>query len=197
MASHTIEEPPIQRAHVYSHKPGQIVRKSQTEVTPFVRQLLMNLSEAGFCYAPRYLGTDSQGQEILQRPAGEIGVPGNSWSNTQLVAVAALLRAYHDATASMTTRGDSEVICHGAPGPENVILRNGIPYAFIGFDGAHPGSRLSDLAYAAVHWLEIGSQDPNDIRVYDNIELFAYAYGEIHPISLVTAIGRLRPRAAR
>ena len=41
---------------------------------------------------------------------------------------------------------------HGDPGPFNTIFENGMPAAFIDWDGARPGAWMTDLAYLAWTW---------------------------------------------
>ena len=65
----------------------------------------------GFDGAPRFLGTDERGREVLSYIAGEAAIePYPEWALTDdaLVSVAELLRRYAEAVASSTrpaTRG--------------------------------------------------------------------------------------------
>lgn len=45
-----------------------------------------------------------------------------------------------------------EVMCHGDFAPYNVVLNGSDAVGIIDFDTLHPGSRLSDVAYAVYRW---------------------------------------------
>ena len=75
------------------------------------------------------------------------------------MAAARLLRQLHDATQDCPLRSEHEVLCHGDASPCNCVFVEGVPSAFIDFDGAHPGSRLEDLGYAAWLWIDIGNDE--------------------------------------
>jgi Ser/Thr protein kinase RdoA (MazF antagonist) len=57
-----------------------------------------------------------------------------------LDAAARVLRALHDAIQVSDLRGSSEVVCHGDVSPCNAVFRDGLPYAWIDFDAASPGT---------------------------------------------------------
>lgn len=77
----------------------------------------------------------------------------------QWLAAARLLRLFHDATTDCELKGECEVVCHGDPTPTNYVLRDGMPFALIDFDGARPGKREEDVGYAAWMWLDIGEPE--------------------------------------
>jgi aminoglycoside phosphotransferase (APT) family kinase protein len=110
-------------------------------------------------FAPRFLGIDDQQRDILSYLRGEVPAELGTFSDSQLDAAARLLRALHDATSSSPLRGIHEVVCHGDASPCNAVFLDGMPYAWIDFDSAHPGSRSDDLGYAAWLWLDIGKDD--------------------------------------
>lgn len=154
---------------------GNTVRRSAGTWTPAVHALLDNLEAAGFEAAPRARGLDEQGREVLTFIDGEPGqypMPVYVWSDTTLADVGRLLRRYHDLTVGFATPADPrwrsyagdagqvEVICHSDWGPYNAIFRDERLYAMVDWDFARPGSRLSDLAYAAYTWIPI--QRPHD-----------------------------------
>jgi len=143
---------------------GQTVRRAIGPWSASVHALLLHLEHCKFNGSPRFLGLDEQGREILTFIEGEIGhypLQPYMWSDASLVAVAQLLRRYHDATSSFIPPENAiwhfaypdhqqhEVICHGDVAPYNLIYRAGRPYVLIDFDTAGPGPRLWDLAYAA------------------------------------------------
>jgi hypothetical protein len=54
-----------------------------------------------------------------------------------------LIRCFHEATAGSPLAGGAEIVCHNELGPHNTIFVDGRPVAFIDWDEAAPGSRLS------------------------------------------------------
>ncbi|MFJ9841735.1 phosphotransferase [Kitasatospora sp. NPDC101155] len=83
---------------------------------------------------------------------GDVPARFRTWSNEQVAAAGALLRALHDATRGSTLAGRHPVVCHHDPGPNNMTFLNGMPTAFIDFDTAAPGSALEDIGYMAWTW---------------------------------------------
>lgn len=147
---------------------GTTVRRPVGVWTTTVHRLLDHLTAAGFTGAPRAHGRDSHGREVLDFVAGEVGnhpVPGYVRTDATLWAVAGLLRAYHDTTATFVSPPDAtwyfparepaEVICHGDVAPYNCVFRDGRPVALIDFDTAHPGPRIWDVAYAAYRFVPL------------------------------------------
>jgi Phosphotransferase enzyme family len=142
---------------------GTTVRRSTGSWTPAVHRLLRHLEAAGFQGAPRVLGLDQQGREILTYLEGEVPVyptPPELWSEEVLEEVAGLLRRLHDATIGLevpdsgwregaAAPGGGEVICHNDVAHYNTVFRTGRPVAFIDWDFAAPGPRTWDLAFAA------------------------------------------------
>ena len=134
----------------------------------FVRELLGFLERSGWGGAPRFLGVDEQGREILTFVDGyvpwqERDAPGASGASgvtaeASLVQVAELVREFHDLTAGTPLAGDAEVVCHNDLAPNNTVyspdgagLR---PVAFIDWDLAAPGRRIHDVAH--VCWQHLG-----------------------------------------
>jgi hypothetical protein len=81
-----------------------VIHKPASPWTPTVHALLRYLEEAGFAGAPRALGFDSSGREMLSYLAGEtIGdrMPWPAWvsADSMLVQVGQWLRRLHDLTA--------------------------------------------------------------------------------------------------
>jgi aminoglycoside phosphotransferase (APT) family kinase protein len=80
------------------------------------------------------------------------------WDDAVLVAAAALLRRYHDATVGfvppgarwrLPARAPFEVVCHNDFAPYNLVFRGRTLAGAIDFDTAAPGPRAWDLAYLA------------------------------------------------
>lgn len=184
--------------------------------TPAVHGLLRHLEAVGYEYAPRVLGFDDQGREVLTWIGGESGPDG--WAKVVddqgLIIFAHLLRDYHDAVAgyrppdttrwSTTTGGPvgDEVICHGDFGPWNTVWHGARPVGIIDWDHARPAPRLHDVAYALEYVAPFRDDDmctrwlrypqPPDRR--HRLEVFAAAYGLTDTAGLVDAVLTVQER---
>ena len=177
---------------------GDTVRRNAGPWTPAVHSLLRHLERVGFTGAPRALGIDERGREVLSYVEGACGsYPlGPQWvTDAALTAVATTMRMFHDAQFGFTPPPnavwrafgppppDAEIVCHHDAAPHNMIWRTDGTLALIDFDLASPGSRLYDVAYAAWTWVPIFSdRDANTLgwgRVNRarRLRLFADAYG--------------------
>jgi hypothetical protein len=174
---------------------GDTVRRPQSATSPATHALLEHLERVGFDAAPRLLGIDERGREVLSYIPGEAAIePHPDWALTDeaLVSVAELLRRFHDAVASFDPAGHrwpptvpapfrGGLICHNDPNLDNVIFAGGRAVALIDFDLAGPGSRAWDVACAARLWAPLRA-DP-DVpatlagRSLERLRLFADAYG--------------------
>ena len=119
---------------------------------PFTGTLLCHLSSVGFTAAPRYLGRDNEGRDILTYLDGWVPTRFQRWTDDQVAAAARLLRTFHNATRGTQLAGNHEVICHHDPGPNNFVFVNNLPAALIDFDLAAPGEALEDVAYLSWTW---------------------------------------------
>jgi phosphotransferase family enzyme len=133
---------------------GDTVRKPVTPATPAVEALLLHLD--GFPGAPRHLGRDDQGRQVLEYIPGTIhDIPAD---NSELHRTGRLIRDLHDALADfhptdvhwevVIPPDREDLVCHHDLAPWNLV-RADDRWVFIDWDGAGPGSRLWDLAYAA------------------------------------------------
>jgi hypothetical protein len=176
---------------------GDTVRRPVTPYSPAVRALLLHLEEVGFDGAPRYLGLDEQGRDVVSYIEGDVPLPPYpAWSMTDpaIVDLAHLARRLHEATASIDQsavggwadqwsdpRG-GPVICHNDLFPENVVFRDRRVVAFIDFDMAAPGRALWDVAIAAQEWAPLHAPDarvahPSSLDGITRFGRFARAYG--------------------
>ena len=163
---------------------GDTVRRPVGPHSPLVHALLAHLESAGFEGAPRFLGIDGSGREVLSYIDGEVaGRPRPSWiaDETRLASVGRLVRAYDDAAASFTVPLDApiamapaeparippapayppELIGHVDITPENVVFRNGRAYALIDFDLAKPATRVDEMFNVMLWWAPLS--DPRDV----------------------------------
>lgn len=119
---------------------------------------------------------------------GEVPRELGAFSDAALSAAARLLRALHDLTAVFPLRGQAEVVCHGDTSPCNAVFRDGVPYAFIDFDAAHPGARRDDVGYAAWLWLDLGNADRDPNFQGRRLGEFIHAYGALPGRDAVPAV---------
>ena len=162
---------------------GDTVRRAKSASSPNVHSLLRHLETVGFPNAPRFLGTDDKGREILTYIDGTTAFADEIWSSdAPLVAATKLLRAFHDATSGISP-GDPqgwafaypdaaqhEVICHNDFAPYNMIFKGGLPTAIIDFDLAGPGPRLRDVAYLA-YWFVPLSFSSKDMQPFADADI--------------------------
>jgi Phosphotransferase enzyme family len=173
---------------------GDTVRRPRRAHSDATHELLRHLARVGFDGAPRFLGIDADGREVLSYIHGEAIIqPYPSWALTDpaLVSVARLLRRYHEAAATFDPDPyrwsppapapfRTGLVSHNDPNLDNVVFREGQAVALIDFDLASPGSRLWDVAAAARLWVPLrGDPDIDDGRrgrVLARLRLFVDAY---------------------
>ncbi|MDO4721066.1 MAG: aminoglycoside phosphotransferase family protein [Peptostreptococcaceae bacterium] len=146
--------------------------------SPSTQRLLQHLEAAGFHQAPKHLGTDGVGREILTFMEGECKhlypFTNDRQINRQIITdLAGLIRKFHDASASFKISGKDiwmlsyqgnlpkEVICHNDIAPYNVAFINDRPVHLIDFDTCCPAPRIWDIVYALYRFV------PFSKTVYD------------------------------
>jgi aminoglycoside phosphotransferase (APT) family kinase protein len=172
------------------------VRRAAGSSRVAVRDLLIHLESVGFDGAPRYLGMDDQGREVLSWIDGDVPLPPYpAWAMTDraLADLGGLVRRLHEATATFrdTTAdwstqwadpGGGSVICHNDLYPENVVFRDGRVVALIDFAMAAPGRPLWDVAIAGETWGPLGDpkrrdRHPENLDGIARLGALARAYG--------------------
>jgi hypothetical protein len=184
---------------------GDTVRRPTGPHSPLVHALLAHLESAGFTGAPRFLGIDQAGREVLSYVDGEVaGRPRPPWiaNETRLASVGRLVRAYDDAAATFTPPPGTlaasvtaeppgippapgyppELIGHVDITPENVVFRDGLAYALIDFDLAKPATRADEMFNVMLWWAPLfdpGDADPllRAVDVPRRARILADAYG--------------------
>lgn len=166
--------------------------------TPSVHALLAHLEAQGFGGAPRVVGFDDVGREVVTWVDGVApAMPWPAWMRTDraLAGLGRLLRRFHDAVAGFRPPSGAPwrrwvgspggpIIRHGDLWPSNVVFRDGMPVALIDWEFAQPGTVLDDIASAAKQWVPLLS----DRRAEENgwappldrgrrLRLFCDAYG--------------------
>ena len=120
-----------------------------------VRALLEWYEHVGFDGAPRFLGLDDKGREVLSYVEGEPAFAPVPSSDEVVAAIGRLLRRAHDAQAGFARPAgweDGEVIGHCDLFWTNVIFRDGSPFALIDWELARPVTRALEVAMAATYW---------------------------------------------
>jgi hypothetical protein len=186
---------------------GDMVRRGTGPWTPTVHGYLRHLSERGFRGAPRILGFDERGREILTFVEGEVPsdsswelgtptpMPADALTDDALSACGSLIRELHDAARDFVPAdpvwreydrpmAPGEIVCHGDLGPHNTVYRGGLPVAFIDWDGARPN--LPELEAAQAAWWFVPLAGEEYLRrfgfaeppdVARRLRLFCDAYG--------------------
>ena len=164
---------------------GDTVRRPPRYATQVMREVLAHLERVGFDAAPRWLGFDEQGRDVLNWIDGEtfterrqmhpyIGDPPEriAFSDEQVAEVMRLLRRYHDTFGF-------DVICHGDFGPWNIVWRDGMPFAMIDFDNAYAGDAADDVGYALRMFVSYGfaRSAPEELVRRTRVALEAYGAG--------------------
>jgi len=163
---------------------GDTVRRNPGDRADFVHELLRHFEQRGWRGAPRLLGVDEQGFEVLTFLDGYV-----AWeSATDLVSsveslaeVARLVRQFHDLTAGTPLAGDQEVVCHNDLSPKNTVYRDGRegmrPLAFLDWDIAAPGARIHDVAHMCWQYLDLGPAVDDLAATSRRMRLMCDAYG--------------------
>jgi len=161
------------------------VRRPLHVNSEFVHALLRHLEAVGFTGAPRLLGIDDQGREILTYIEGDVYVSPEEddrlpeiLSDAKLFSAARLIRRFHDATAGTPLAGEAEVVCHPDLGQHNIVFRGDDAVAIIDWDeDVQPGPRLLDFAHAVWCLAEVGEQGGDVAGQARRVRLLCDAYG--------------------
>jgi hypothetical protein len=187
---------------------GDTVRRPQRPTSPGTHALLRHLADVGFTGAPRFLGVDEQGREVLSYvPGTAVTPPYPAWALTDeaLVSVAGLLRNYHRAVSTFDPSSHmwplsppppfaGELISHNDLNLDNIVFRDGRAASLIDFDLASPGSRVWDVACAARLWAPLRPDryidDLRRGRALARFRLFVDCYGltDLDRVRLVSAV---------
>jgi hypothetical protein len=168
---------------------GDTVRRPHQPTSFAVAGYLDHLERVGFDGAPRYLGRDASGRDVLTYLEGRVaGDPPEEWATTDelLASVAELLRRLHDASSGYLAdagfvapygavwhrdRVRVDLPDHSPPPPElishcdvtqqNVVVREGRAVGLVDFDMAGPATRLLDVVNTAMWWVPL--RHPEDL----------------------------------
>jgi hypothetical protein len=184
---------------------GDTVRRTAGPWTPSVHALLRHLEAAGFAGAPRAIGFDDRGREVLSYLPGDvIGTtrPWPAWvhSDDALRQVAEWVRDFHAAAADFVPPADATwriggswrpglVIGHNDAAPYNATWHEGRLGGFFDWDFAGPATREWDLAFTAFGWVPLHARHVVAAEGFTAFEdrprrlrLFLDAYGWAGPV---------------
>src|SRR5262249_53336007 len=150
------------------------VRRTAGPWTPSVHALLGHLAAKGFSGAPRPLGIDERGREVLSFLPGEtIGdrLPWPGWAHAErtLDQVADWLRPFHAAVADFVPPPDATwrsaaawapglIVGHNDAAPYNAAWQRGRLTGFFDWDFAGPVTAEEDLAFVAYSWVPLQAE---------------------------------------
>jgi Ser/Thr protein kinase RdoA (MazF antagonist) len=195
---------------------GSTVRRSTGPWTPAVHALLRHLEAARFAEAPRALGVDDRGREVLTYLEGTVldwtGWPDVMLAGDGVAQLGDLLRRYHAAVrdfrppddarwrSPLASRapGPGELVRHGDFSPFNTVWRGDRVVGLIDWDFAQPGAAISDVAYLAWYAVPLaGDRRAREYGFADGVdrsrrlrELCA-AYGRHEPADVVEEAVRI------
>lgn len=182
---------------------GDTVRRPHQSTSAGVVAYLDHLEAVGFRGAPRYLGRDVRGRDVLSFIDGAVpGTPVEPWAAADglLPGVGRLVRTLHDASAGWAPEvelrpvtpgrpqppmphGEPRLVSHRDVTPQNVVFRDGAAVALVDFDLVGWTTRSLDLANTAMHWVPLC--DPldrdaglADIDVFARLRLLLDGYGD-------------------
>ncbi|WP_019069109.1 phosphotransferase [Streptomyces hokutonensis] len=161
---------------------GATVRRTPSQRSQYVTELLALFERREWAGAPRFLGTDERGREVFQYIEGRAAVSPEersaARSDDSLVRVAQLVRAFHDLTHGTPEAGDRDVVCHNDLAPKNTVYdTTWRPVAFVDWDLAAPGERVHDVAHVCWQYLDLGPAVTDVRETARRIALICETYG--------------------
>ena len=198
---------------------GDTVRRTPGSWTPSVHAVLQHLEAVGFDRAPRALGFDDQGREVLSFLPGNVVGDTRPWpkwvhSDKALQQVARWLREFHGAIASFTPPSDATwreggswrpglIIGHNDAAPYNAAWADERLAGFFDWDFAAPVTPEWDLAFTAFGWVPLHAREVVAAEGFTEFEerprrlrLFLDAYGWDGPVGVFIDIVRQRVDAS-
>ncbi|WP_432992981.1 phosphotransferase [Dactylosporangium sp. CA-233914] len=198
---------------------GDTVRRTPGAWTPSVHAVLRHLETVGFGRAPRALGFDDQGREVLSFLPGNVVGDTRPWpgwvhSDQALHQVAGWLRELHSAMAGFTPAGDAiwreggtwrpgMIIGHNDAAPYNAAWADGQLAGFFDWDFAAPVTPEWDLAFTAFAWVPLHARHVVAAEGFtefaqrpSRLRLFLDTYGWDGPLGPFVQIVRERVSAS-
>ena len=169
---------------------GGTTRRPAHDRSAYVDALLQHLADVGFDGAPRPLGYDERGRQVLTFVDGEVPrAAPYLLSAAQLRSASALIRGFHDAAATSTLCADQETVCHGDLGPHNTVFRRERAAALIDFDAdVGPGRRLDDFAHAVWCFADLTEAEVAVAEQARKAHLMCDIYGGVEVAAVLEAL---------
>ena len=194
---------------------GDTVRRPAGAWTPAVHALLDHLADAGFAAAPRALGFDEDGREVVSYAPGDVVWPGRFElleRDEALAEVARLIRRYHDVVASFVPPPDAawwdlaadpsgvhELVCHNDLAPWNLVRGPDRSLDVHRLGPRRTGRRVWDLGWALLAFIPLTPDRPlDDAAIARRLRVFMAAYGSEDELeaTLAAAVERAAHEAA-
>jgi hypothetical protein len=154
---------------------GEVVQRPVGPWTPTVQALLRHLHAAGFGGCPQVVGDgfDDQGNEVLTWIDGEV-IHGRPWDEPEAVLweTGQMLRALHRTAASFVPPSDARwmgwtlhrdgpgtIVSHCNVAPWHIVIRDGRPAGFIGWEYAGPADPLEEIAATGWYCAQLHDDD--------------------------------------
>jgi aminoglycoside phosphotransferase (APT) family kinase protein len=150
---------------------GNTVRRAPSGNTAFVQRVLCLLEDGGVAWAPRALGIDELGREVISWIPGDTAASGDE---IDLIPLAGIVRQLHDLTAAMVD--GVECVIHDDLQPRNVVVRDRFPVGLIDWEQARPGRRVEDVAKLCWSFIEPTS-DSDPVEIGERWRHLAEVYG--------------------
>jgi aminoglycoside phosphotransferase (APT) family kinase protein len=178
--------------------------------TPTIHAFLEHLRGEGLTSVPEPVGIEGDVEAVRVIP-GDSGA--DAWQHQVgeegVRSAARLLREVHEAsrgfarsdraTWALPPQPGADVVCHGDPGPWNMVWDGPRAIGLIDWDLAHPAPAMSDVAYALEYFTPFRSDElacddsgghhfpsPPDRRA--RLSAFASAYGLESAVGLVDRV---------
>ncbi|MEU4833508.1 phosphotransferase [Streptosporangium sp. NPDC023615] len=198
---------------------GDTVRRVPGPWTPSVHALLRHLEAVGFDGAPRALGFDEQGREVLSFLPGDVVGTARPWpgwvhGEDALVQVGRWLRDFHAAVAGFVPPADAVwreggvwrpgmIVGHNDAAPYNAAWAGGRLTGFFDWDFAAPVTPEWDLAFTAFAWVPLHARHVVAAEGFTaftdrsrRLRLFLDAYGWSGPAGEFVDVVRRRVSAS-
>lgn len=143
----------------------------------FVHAVLRWLEKKNISTAPKFLGIDGQGREIISFLDGYSPDNLGDFNNAHLYEAGKIIRCLHDALSDFPGCSLFQTVCHNDLSPCNFMFTNEIPYAVFDWDSAQIGNPSDDLAYAVWMWCDIGNEDNSPLETGKKAKIILDAYG--------------------
>ncbi len=152
---------------------GDTVRRKVDPWSPAVHALLEHLEREGYDWAPRFLGIDEAGREILSFVEGVVpdGAHPEAVTDLALRDVGLIVRGLHRATTGFTLPDgmtwhfkplggpDPLVVCHHDLSPRNTVFRAGRAVAILEWDMATLEAAIHDVVHAAWQFIPLATDE--------------------------------------